>query len=90
MIVLAIVAKIVLDTDEVYELPEAAKQLKIGIATLFRWMRGGKIIPLRISGRTFIPASEIARLTSEGGDNNESKRDGDAGATTASQKESKG
>lgn len=53
--------KIVIDTDEVYELKEAADLLQIGIATLFRWMRKGEIVPLRISGRTFIPKSEIER-----------------------------
>ena len=62
MIVLAIVPKIVIDTDEVYELEEAAQLLGIGIATLFRWMKKGQIIPLRLSNRTFIPKSEIERL----------------------------
>ena len=54
--------KIVIDTDEVYELKEAADLLQIGIATLFRWMRNDKIVPLRIIGRTFIPKSEVERL----------------------------
>ena len=65
MVVLAIMPKIVVDTDEIYELKEAADLLQIGIATLFRWMRNGKIVPLRISGRTFIPKSEVERLKNE-------------------------
>lgn len=65
MIVLTIMPKIVVDTDEVYELKEAADLLQIGIATLFRWMRNGKIVPLRISGRTFIPKSEVERLNKQ-------------------------
>ena len=55
-------AKIVLDTDEVYELQEAANLLNIGIATLFRWMKKGDIIPLRLKGHTYIPKGEVERL----------------------------
>ncbi len=58
--------KLVIDREEVYELKEAADLLHIGIATLFRWMRDGKIVPLRISKRTFIPQSEVKRLKNEG------------------------
>lgn len=53
---------IIADSDEVFTLEEAAKKLGIGIATLFRWLKAGTIIPLRLGGRTFIPKSEIARL----------------------------
>ena len=65
MIVLAIVTKIVIETDEVYELNEAATLLQIGIATLFRWMRDGKVVPFKLGGRTFIPKSEVERLKKE-------------------------
>ena len=50
------------DKEELYELPEAAQALNIGIATLYRWMNSGKIIPQRFYRRTFIPKSEIERL----------------------------
>ena len=50
------------DTDNLLELGEAAKQLNIGIATLFRRMRAGDIFPVRKYRRTFIPESEIERL----------------------------
>jgi len=66
--------KMVIDTDEVYELEEAARLLDIGIATLFRWMKKGKIVPLKLSNRTFIPKSEIERLNlkkNKGGASNE-------------------
>ncbi len=57
---------IVVDTDEVFELEDAAKQLGIGIATLFRWLKAGDIIPLKIGNRTYIPKSEIERLNNNG------------------------
>ncbi len=52
----------VFSTDELYSLDEATKLLGIGIATLFRWMKTDKIIPLRLNGRTYIPKSEVERL----------------------------
>lgn len=54
--------KIVFDTAEVYDTKEAARLLKVGYATLYRWIKEKKIIPLRIGGRTFIPKSEIERV----------------------------
>ena len=50
------------DQGDQYELEDAAKELNIGIATLYRWMRSGKIISIRIYRRTFIPKSEVDRL----------------------------
>ncbi|MBU0778403.1 helix-turn-helix domain-containing protein [Patescibacteria group bacterium] len=60
--------KFVVDTDELYELNEAATALGIGIATLFRWLKKGTIIPYRVSGRTFILKSEVERLTKKAED----------------------
>ncbi|MGQ9545954.1 MAG: helix-turn-helix domain-containing protein [Dehalococcoidia bacterium] len=57
--------KIIVDLEEFYELNEATQMLNIGIATLFRWMKKGKIIPVRLSGRTLIPKKEVERLQTE-------------------------
>lgn len=53
------------DTQELYAPQEAADLIGIGIATLWRWIKRGKLIPLRLSGRIFIPQSEIQRLKAE-------------------------
>ena len=58
-------AKLVVDTAELYDTKEAAGILEIGYATLYRWIKDGKLIPLRIGGRTLIPKSEIERLQKE-------------------------
>jgi excisionase family DNA binding protein len=58
---MAIVGKQSRDMDG-HGLEEAARELGIGIATLYRWMNSGKIIPIRIYRRTFIPKSEVDRL----------------------------
>ena len=57
--------KIVVDTAELYDTNEAARLLKIGYATLYRWIKDGKLVPLRIGGRTLIPKSEVERLKNE-------------------------
>ncbi|MDP2729204.1 MAG: helix-turn-helix domain-containing protein [Dehalococcoidales bacterium] len=59
---IAIMGKQSRDTDGQYELEQAAQELGIGIATLYRWMRKGIILPIRIYRRTFIPKSEVERL----------------------------
>ena len=60
--IVSIIMKIVVDTEEIFGLHDAAKELKIGIATLCRWMKAGRVTPLRIGGRTYIPKSEVTRL----------------------------
>lgn len=54
--------KITIDTNEVREPAEAARLIGIGYATLYRWIKAGKLIPIRIAGRTLIPISEVERL----------------------------
>lgn len=41
---------------------EAAKLLGKGEATIWRWIRSGKVLVVRIGGRTLIPENEIKRL----------------------------
>lgn len=51
-----------------YGLEQAAQELNIGIATLFRWMRIGTIREegiIRVYRRTFIKKSEVERLKRE-------------------------
>ena len=57
--------KITIDTNEVCEPAEAARLIGIGYATLYRWIKAGKLIPIRIAGRTLIPQCEIDRLQRE-------------------------
>ena len=59
-------AQIVLNLPDLYETNEAARMLGIGYVTVYRWIKSGKLIPVRIeglkNGRTLIPKSEIVRL----------------------------
>jgi len=54
--------KLLVDTTEVYSAAEAADLIGIGYATLYRWIKGNKLIPIKLAGRTLIPKSEVERL----------------------------
>jgi len=47
---------------DAYGPEDAAKLLGKGVATIWRWIRDGKILAVRIGGRTLIPEQEIERL----------------------------
>lgn len=54
---------IVIDTNkDLMETTVAAQQIGIGYATLYRWIKSGKILALKVGRRTLIPKSEIERL----------------------------
>jgi len=55
-------AKLLVSTDEVLTIPEAAKALKVTTMTIFRWIKAGKINAIKLSYRTLIPKSEVKRL----------------------------
>lgn len=54
--------KIAVDTGEVYDAEEAARLIGIGYATLYRWIKAGKLIAVKLAGRTLIPKCEVDRL----------------------------
>ncbi len=47
---------------DAYGPEEAAKLLGKGEATIWRWIRSGKMLVVRIGGRTLIPEREVERL----------------------------
>jgi len=55
--------KIKVDTiiPDTYSTTEAVKELGIGYATLFRWIKTNRIFTIKIGHRTLIPKSEIIR-----------------------------
>ena len=53
--------KLLVDIGDLYGIEEAANQLGIGRATLFRWIKANKISPVKVNRRTLIPKYEIER-----------------------------
>ena len=62
---ISIMVKIIVDTGEVYDVLEAARLLGVGYATVYRWIKAGKIVPVKLAGRTLIPKTEVDRLKGE-------------------------
>ena len=52
----------VVNMNDLYKPADAAKLIGIGYATVYRWIRAGKLIPVKIAGHTLIPKNEIDRL----------------------------
>lgn len=57
--------KITVDTGEVYDVLEASHLIGLGYATLYRRIKAGKLIAIKLAGRTLIPKSEVERLQKE-------------------------
>ena len=49
------------EVKDLYDVNEAAKKLKCGVATVWRRVKEGKINAIRISGRTYFAKTEIDR-----------------------------
>ena len=54
--------------QEPFTVKEAAEYFEVAEITLRRWIKAGKIIPVRGDGRTLIPKSEIERLKAAKGE----------------------
>lgn len=53
---------IIVTTDDVVSIQDAAKELKVARLTIYRWIKASKIISIKFGGFLFIPKSEIERL----------------------------
>ncbi len=54
--------KITISTDDLLSVPQAAKQLGVHFATVYRWIEKGRIHPFRIGGQVFVTVDEIRAL----------------------------
>ncbi|OGO02710.1 MAG: hypothetical protein A2Y91_02080 [Chloroflexi bacterium RBG_13_54_8] len=55
-------SKLIIDTSDLLSIPESMAELEVGYATLYRWIKQGRILAVRMSGRTLIPRSEVDRV----------------------------
>ena len=56
---------IIIEPGELLDVDEAAKELGIGVATVWRWIKKGSLVPLKLGGRTLIHRSEIDRIKNQ-------------------------
>lgn len=55
----------ILDGLQVYSPDQAAQKAGVSIQTLYRWIKNKNLCPLRVGGRTYIPANELERFLSK-------------------------
>lgn len=54
--------KIVLETDDLTTILEAAKYLGVHFSTVYRWIKAGKLYPITIAGQDYLFTDEIKAL----------------------------
>jgi len=59
--------EVTITTDDLVSVPQAAKELKVHLATVYRWIKKGIIFPFRIGSQAYIPIKEIEKLKRERG-----------------------
>ena len=50
------------DVTELYTPGQAAPLIGVGYASIYRWMKRGKVNTVNVAGKTLIPKHEIERL----------------------------
>lgn len=58
-------ADIRIETEGLYDIDEALREIGIGYATLFRWIKKGRLTSVKIAGKNYFPQCEIDRLKRE-------------------------
>ena len=54
--------KIIISTDGLLSVPQAAKELGVHFTTLYRWINKGIIRPFRIGSQVFLTVDELETL----------------------------
>jgi len=54
--------KITVTSEDLLSVPQAAKELGVHFATVYRWIDKGKIHPIRIANQVFVAVDEIMTL----------------------------
>lgn len=58
--------QIIVTSPDLFNITDAAKELKITRMTLYRWMTSDKIAVIRLGGVWYIPRSEIDKKLRDG------------------------
>ncbi len=54
--------KIILETDELTTVLVAAKYLGVHFATVYRWIKAGKLHPIPVAGQDYLATDEVRAL----------------------------
>jgi len=48
--------------DDLVSIPQAAKELSVNWSTVYRWIKKGEVIPIRIANQVFITVDDLRVL----------------------------
>jgi len=57
--------QITIESGDLYSVSRAAKDLSRARVTIYRWVKTGKILSIKLGGIIFIPVTEVERLYTE-------------------------
>ena len=57
--------QITIESGDLYSVSRAAKTLERPRITIYRWVKAGKVLSIKLGGVIFIPVSEVERLYEE-------------------------
>jgi excisionase family DNA binding protein len=66
MVKMNIQSKAPVDTRLAYRVKDFCERVGISSATFYKYVNLGRINPIKIGGRTLVPASEVERLLRDG------------------------
>ena len=53
---------VTISTDDLVTVAEAAKILDKHVVTIYRWIEGGKVVPIRIVNQNFLTRNQVKEL----------------------------
>jgi len=57
--------KVTLNTNDAITIPEAAAQIGVTVMTIYRWVKRGRLIAIKLGAHTLIPISEVQRIKTQ-------------------------
>lgn len=57
--------QITIESGDLYSVSRAAKDLYRPRVTIYRWIKTGKVLSIKLGGVIFIPVTEVERLYTE-------------------------
>jgi len=54
--------KTMISADDLVSIPQVAKELSVNWSTVYRWIKKGEVIPIRIANQVFITVDDLRVL----------------------------
>ena len=54
--------KITITAEDLVPVPQAAIEIGVNFSTIYRWIKNGKVIPVRIANQVFLTVDQVEAL----------------------------